>query len=168
MAYRPIRTIARIQSTTQVQVQANIVHSHLIKYNFLILSHPFSSSQVSLYGPPLNQQCQDDLPRTSNLPLYQSLGPLLGHPLTQPCQDDLYNTMKCPALYPALYTTAIIVLGIGFSWRIDGQSVDCTTNCWVCCMWNILSVVTGGFTLCKTTIEGALSPLWKLFNLPRY
>ena len=108
MAYRPIRTTARIQSATHVQMQANIVHSHLIKYNVFILSHPFSSSQVSLYGPPLNQQCRDDLPRTSNLPLYQSLGPLLGHPLTQPCQDDLHSTIKCP-----VRSNRILPLSIG-------------------------------------------------------
>ena len=48
----------------------------LIKYN--VIHHSFSScssSQVSLYRPPLNQLCQDDLPRTSNTPLYQSQVP---------------------------------------------------------------------------------------------
>ena len=127
MAYRPIRTTARIQSTTHVQVQANIVHSHLIKYNVLILSRPFSSSQVSLYGPPLNQQCRDDLPRMSNLPLYQSLGPLLGHPLTQPCQDDLYNTMKCPALYPAPYTDAFGTTTGGVLMQDQGDGLQSLT-----------------------------------------
>ena len=71
-------TTASIQFTTHVQVQSTIVHSHLIKYNVLILSHPFSSSKVSLYGPPLNQLCQDDLPLTSNTPLYQSQVPFSG------------------------------------------------------------------------------------------
>ena len=45
----------------------------LIKYN--VIHHSFSScssSQVSLYGPPLNQPCQDNLPPISPSPLYQS------------------------------------------------------------------------------------------------
>ena len=71
-------TTASIQFATHVQVQSTIVHSHLIKYNVLILSHTFSSSQVSLYGPSLNQLCQDDLPLTSNTPLYQSQVPFSG------------------------------------------------------------------------------------------
>ena len=79
------------------------------KYNAIIIHNQIqctrsvSSSQVSLYGPPLNQLCQDDLPRMSNIPLLPIPGPLLGRSLTQPCQDDLYSTMKCPARYPALY-----------------------------------------------------------------
>ena len=76
-----------------------IINCPLIKYNVIIPSHPFSSSQVSLYGPPLNQLCQDDLTLTS-LPIP---GPLLGLPLTQPCQDDLYQYNKCPTSYPVFY-----------------------------------------------------------------
>ena len=97
-----IRTTARIEFTTQRT--STIQSLSIIKYNVSFHSHSVSSSQVSLYGPPLNQQCQDDLPRTSNLPLYQSLGPLLGHPLTQPCQDDLYSTMKCSVRFTQLST----------------------------------------------------------------
>ena len=55
-----------------------IIRSHLIKYNVIISSPSFSSSQVSLYGPPLNQLCQDNLPLTSNIPRYHSQVPLSG------------------------------------------------------------------------------------------
>ena len=38
----------------------NLIH------NQIQCPHSISSSQVSLYGPPLNQLCQDDLPLMSN------------------------------------------------------------------------------------------------------
>ena len=84
-----------------------IIHSHLIKYNVsipsIIPSHPFSSSQVSLYGPPLNQLCQDDLPLTSNTPLYQSQVPFSGFHLLNHARMTYTNTIKCLASYPAFY-----------------------------------------------------------------
>ena len=80
-----------------------IIHSHLIKYNGIILSHPFSSSQVSLYGPPLNQVCKDDLPLTFNIPLYQSQVPFSGFHLLNHVRMTYTNTIKCPASYPAFY-----------------------------------------------------------------
>ena len=91
-----------------------IIRSHLIKYNVIISSHTVSSSQVSLYRPPLNQLCHDDLPLTSNTPSLPIPGPLLGLPLTQPCQDDLYqyNEMSCtlpsPLQSPHLKTCVAI------------------------------------------------------------
>ena len=73
----------------------------LIKYN--VIHHSFSScssSQVSLYGPPLNQLCQDDLPRTSNTPLYQSQVPFSGFLLLNHARMTYTNTIKCPVSYP--------------------------------------------------------------------
>ena len=78
-----------------------IINCPLIKYNVIIPSHPFSSSQVSLYGPPLNQLCQDDLPRTSNTPLYQSQVPFSGFLLLNHARMTYTNTIKCPVSYPA-------------------------------------------------------------------
>ena len=80
-----------------------IIHSHLIKYNVLIPSHPFSSSQASLYGPPLNQLCQDDLPLTSNTPLYQSQVPFSGFYLLNHARMTYTSTIKYSASYPAFY-----------------------------------------------------------------
>ena len=76
----------------------------LIKYN--VIHHSFSScssSQVSLYGPPLNQLCQDDLPRTSNTPLYQSQVPFSGFLLLNHARMTYTSTIKCPISYPAFY-----------------------------------------------------------------
>ena len=63
------------------------VNCHSIKYNVIIHSPSISPSQVSLYGPPLNQHCQDNLPHTSNLPLYQS------HVYKSPSRASTYSTM---------------------------------------------------------------------------
>ena len=78
-----------------------IIHSHLIEYNVIIPSHPSSSSQVSLYGPPLNQLCQDNLPLTSNTPLYQSQVPFSGFHLLNYARMTYTSTIKCLASYPA-------------------------------------------------------------------
>ena len=80
-----------------------ILNCPLIKYNVIIPSHPFSSSQVSLYGPPLNQLCQDDLPLTFNTPLYQSQVPFSGFHLLNHARMTYTNTIKCPASYPTFY-----------------------------------------------------------------
>ena len=72
----------------------------LIKYN--VIHHSFSSyssSQVSLYGPPLNQLCQDDLPRTSNTPLYQSQVPFSGFLLLNHARTTYTSTIKCRVSY---------------------------------------------------------------------
>ena len=92
-------------SHTRTSTIKIIIHSHLIKYNVIISSHPFSSSQVFLYGPPLNQfWSMDNLPRhTSNTPLYQSQGPLLeGFHLLNHARMTYTSTIKCPASYPAI------------------------------------------------------------------
>ena len=104
MAYRRIRTTARIQFTTHVQVQSIIIHNQI---QCIVPSHSVSSSQVSLYGPPLNQLCQDDLPRTSNIPLYQSQVPFSGVHLLNHARMTYTSTMKCPARYPALYILGV-------------------------------------------------------------
>ena len=93
-----IRTTARIQFTTHVQVQSIIIH------NQIQCTHSVSSSQVSLYGPPLNQLCQDDLPRTSNIPLYQSQVPFSGFHLLNHAKMTYTSTMKCPAQLPSSST----------------------------------------------------------------
>ena len=98
VAYRRIRTTARIQFATHVQVQSIIIHNQI---QCIIPSHSVSSSQVSLYGPPLNQLCQDDLPLTSNIPLYQSQVPFSGVHLLNHARMTYTSTMKCPARYPA-------------------------------------------------------------------
>ena len=61
---------------THLQMQGN--KCNVIKYIVLILYPSLSTPQVSLYGPPLNQPCQDDLPHTSNIPLYQTQASLSG------------------------------------------------------------------------------------------
>ena len=80
-----------------------IVNCPLIKYNVFIPFRPFSSSQVSLYGPPLNQQCQDDLPLTSNIPHYQSQVSFSGVHLLNHARITYTSTIKCPASYPVFY-----------------------------------------------------------------
>ena len=96
-----IRTTTRIQFATHVQVQSIIIH------NQIQCTHSISSSQVSLYGPPLNQPCQDDLPRTSNIPLYQSQVPFSGVHLLNHARMTYTSTMKCPVRCPALYNLPI-------------------------------------------------------------
>ena len=86
-----------------------ILNCPLIKYNVIIPSHPFSSSQVSLYEPPLNQLCQDYLPLTFNTPLYQSQVPFSGFHLLNHARITYTNTIKCPASYPAFYNNCSIV-----------------------------------------------------------
>ena len=100
VAYRQIRTIARIQFTTHVQVQSIIIHNQI---QYIFPSHSVSSSQVSLNGSPLNQLCEDDLPLTSNTHLYQSQVPFSGIHLLNHARMTYGSTMKCPARYPALY-----------------------------------------------------------------
>ena len=80
-----------------------IVNCHLIKYNVFIPFRPFSSSQVSLYGPPLNQLCQDDLPHTSNTPHYHSQVSFSGVHLLNHARMTYTSTIKCPASYPIFY-----------------------------------------------------------------
>ena len=100
------KRVAYRRSEQQQEYNSPLTYKYnaIIIHNQIQCTHSVSSSQVSLYGPPLNQLCRDDLPRTSNIPLYQSPGPLLGRPLTQPCQDDLSSTMKCPASATQLST----------------------------------------------------------------
>ena len=88
--------------------QEIIIRSYLIKYNVIISSPPFSSSQVSLYGSPLNQLCQDDLPHTSNTPLYQYQVPFSGFHLLNHARMTCTSTIKCLASYSAFYNTASV------------------------------------------------------------
>ena len=110
-----IRTIARIQFATHVQVQSVIIH------NQIQCTHSVSSSQVSLYGPPLNQLCQDDLPRTSNIPLYQSQVPFSGVHLLNHARMTYTSTMKCPARYLALYSSTLLPRHRDYISLVTGQ-----------------------------------------------
>ena len=91
------------QQNTIHHSRTSTINCPLIKYNVIIPSHPFSSSQVSLYGPPLNQLCQDDLPRMSNTPLYQSQVPFSGFLLLNHARMTYTSTIKCPISYPTFY-----------------------------------------------------------------
>ena len=96
-----IRVRTTIASNSPLTCKYNQVS--LIKYNVIILSHPFSASHVSLYKPPLNQLCQDDLPFMFNTPLYQSQVPFTGFHLLNHTGMTYTSTIKCPASYPAFY-----------------------------------------------------------------
>ena len=86
-SYRRSEQKQRTVCCSRANTQNVNVNCHLIKYNVIIHSPSISPSQVSLYGPPLNQHCQDNLHRTSNLPLYQS------HVYKSPSRASTYSTM---------------------------------------------------------------------------